>query len=165
MMTTNMLIWVIGLLAFQFIFLPAVWRSVIRPQYLAVKWGQASHTWPKARGEITFAKLKMVGRDGHAAEIWYEYTVANIDYASKCVALGVFLGTSLDDALATYERYRLGSSVNVYYHPDDPQLAVLQPGVPGVRIRFGYLIITLATGLVLVTLAALVASLSYLLKI
>lgn len=165
MMTTEALIWTIGLLAFQFIFLPAVWRSVIWPQYVAVKWGQASRTWPKVRGEITFAKLKTVGRDGHAAEIWYEYTIDNIDYASKSVALGVFLSTSLDDALATYERYRLGSSVNVYYHPDDPQLAVLQPGVPGVRIRFGYLIITLASGLVLITLAALLTCLKYLLKI
>lgn len=165
MKTTEALIWTIGLLAFQFIFLPAVWRSVIWPQYLAVKWGQASRTWPKVRGEITFAKLKRAGRDGHAAEIWYEYTVANIDYASNRVALGVFLSTSLDDALATYERYRLGSSVNVHYHPDNPQLAVLEPGVPGVRIRFGYLIITLASGLVLITLAILMTSLSYLLKI
>jgi len=165
MMTAEILIWTIGLLVFQFIFLPAVWRSVVWPQYLAVKWGQASHSWPRVRGEITFAKLKMVGRYGHAAEIWYEYTIDNIDYASKSVALGVFLSTSLDDALATYERYRLGSSVNVYYHPDNPQLAVLETGVPGVRVRFGYLIITLASGLVLITLAALLTCLKYLLKI
>ncbi len=165
MMTTEALIWTIGLLAFQFIFLPAVWRSVIYPQYLAVKWGQASHTWPKARGEITFAKLKSLGRSGHAAEIWYEYTVNGIDYAASRVALGVFLDMSLDDALAIYERYRLGSSVPVYYHPDNPPIAVLTPGVSGVRVRFGYFIITLASGLVLITLAALLVCLAYLLKI
>jgi hypothetical protein len=165
MMTAEILIWTIGLLAFQYIFLPAVWRSAVWPQYLAVKWGQASHSWPRVRGEITFAKLKTVGRYGHAAEIWYEYTVDNIDCASNRVALGVFLSTSLDDALATYERYRLGSNIAIYYHPDNPQLAVLVPGVSGVRVRFGYLIITLAIGLVLVTLAALMACMSYLLKI
>ena len=165
MMTTEALIWTLGLVAFQYIFLPAVWRSVIWPQYLAVKWGQASRSWPRVRGEITFAKLKMVGRDGHAAEIRYEYTVDNLDYASSRVALGVFLGAPLAEALATYERYRLGSSVSVYYHPDNPQLAVLEPGVPGVRVRFGYFIITLASGLVLITLAALLTCLGYLLKI
>ena len=165
MMTTEALIWTIGLLAFEYIFLPAVWRSVIWPQYLAVKWGHASRSWPRVRGEVTFAKLKSLGREGHATEIWYEYTVDNIDYASSRVALGVFVGTSLDEALATYERYRLGSSVSVYYHPDNPQLAVLETGVPGVRVRFGYLIITLASGLVLITLVALVTCLAYLLKI
>ncbi len=164
-MMTEALIWAIGLLAFHCVFLPAVWKSVVYPQYLAVKWGQASRSWPRVRGEITFAKLKMVGRDGHAAEIQYEYTVDNLDYASSRVALGVFVGTSLDEALATYERYRLGSSVSVYYHPDNPQLAVLETGVPGVRVRFGYLIITLASGLVLITLVALVTCLAYLLKI
>jgi len=164
-MMTEALIWTIGLLVFEYIFLPAVWKSVVYPQYLAVKWGQASHTWPRVRGEVTFAKLKSLGREGHATEIWYEYTVDNIDFASSRVALGVFVGTSLDEALATYERYRLGSSVSVYYHPDNPQLAVLETGVPGVRVRFGYFIITLASGLVLITLAALVTCLAYLLKI
>lgn len=100
-MMTEALIWTIGLLAFHYVFLPAVWRSVVYPQYLAVKWGQASHTWPSVHGEITFA----------------------------------------------------------------PQLAVLETGVSGVRIRFGYFIITLASGLVLITLAALLVCLAYLFKI
>ena len=88
---------------------------------------RASREWPAADGTITRSAivLKSKGRKRH--RIRYEYEVGGQLYESKRIAFmdRVFGGNASD----RYRRYPNGSTVDVYYDPDDPSLAVIEPGV------------------------------------
>jgi uncharacterized paraquat-inducible protein A len=73
---------------------------------------KASQSWPKVEGTILGAGVK--------GNVEYGYVVNNIDYTCRRV---------------TYKRgatrstgYKKGDTVDVYYDPDDPSIAVLLPG-------------------------------------
>ena len=146
------------LLIFLIFFFTLAWLEVLRPQCLALKWRNASKQWPKVKGKITIADLeKGFNRDGFSTDIWYEYTVNTIDYASHRIALGVFLETFREDAMKTLKQYKPGQAIEVYYNPANPKMAVLQPGVPAVRMRFGIMLSVIVIAVEIGLVATLIA--------
>lgn len=107
--------------------------------------GIASTTWPAVEGEITSSRLVRRSRTRRRpsrleAQIWYRYAVRGVDYQGNRV--GVFQAIG-DRELV--RRHRPGTRVRVYVDPQDPQRAVLYPGVNGWIVGF---VVLLAAGVI-----------------
>lgn len=98
-----------------------------------------SEAWPRTSGEIVHAEVEehvTVRRDkdgertstdiSYASNIAYTYRVAGREHQGQRVRWDWELERT--DAEATVARYPVGSGVTVYYDPDDPANAVLEPG-------------------------------------
>ena len=101
---------------------------------------QQSAGWVKVKGEILESRLskKRPGNKGklrsRKAVISYRYTVADKAYTSDRPIFGTT--TSLTgmvgltrSAQELIRKYPKGKSVEVFHHPDKPELAVLEAGV------------------------------------
>lgn len=105
---------------------------------MRVKTAQA-HTWPTVPGTILSSELEAdTGyHDGkriqtYGAAIRYAYGVGGKTYESEQIQLG---GSSETSRPGEFERivarYPEGKRVTVYYDPDDPATATLEPGALG----------------------------------
>lgn len=102
--------------------------------YRLYRRGLQAARWPTASGRITGAELEegpMMGRFvrtvSHRAAITYAYQVGGREWRSKRVFFGdeaFATGTAARDRVRKYEPE---STVQVYYDPDDPSQAVLEP--------------------------------------
>ena len=130
----------------------------------------ASTDWPSVEGEIEAAYVRRWGSVAHPAftrrqrdrevryynTVTYRYTVDGVPYTSDRFALGD--GSRIDDEYDTEEEaraampYRTGERVEVFFDPEDPSSAVLDPGIGGstyVPIGLGLLFaVTALLGLV-----------------
>jgi hypothetical protein len=101
------------------------------PRYLRAK---RSTKWPVAQGVITVSRLQVgyVKRmKGYRGEIRYQYRVGSTDYnGSRLSFERVHL--AVEDAWQkVIDDYPVGKTVNVYYDPEEPSFAVLEPGLIG----------------------------------
>ncbi len=97
--------------------------------------GQESLSWPAAPGVILDAKLAEVtikrGKSrvpGYEARIRYEYSVDDQTYTCNRIFFGYDAGRKRrfhEQLLAPYPR---GTTVKIRYNPQDPAMAVLEPG-------------------------------------
>ena len=98
-----------------------------------------SHKWPTVPGEIVSSELESETEQHHhkpittyAAAIRYAYEIEGKAYESDQIQLG---GTSETSQPREFERmverYPKGKRVTVYYDPDDPATATLEPGELG----------------------------------
>lgn len=105
---------------------------------MRLKTAQA-HKWPTVTGTIVSSELESETdrHDGkpmtmYGAAIRYSYQVGGKSYESDSIQLG---GTSETSRPGEFERmvarYPKGKSVKVYYDPDDPATATLEPGALG----------------------------------
>lgn len=93
---------------------------------------KASENWPTTEGMILESEV----RDGQgeesnmfSAHILYEYTVNNQTMEGDRIWFGGdFHSTNREQFQRIVNDYPLGKDVKVYYDPDDPVVAVLQPG-------------------------------------
>ncbi len=90
--------------------------------------GQASPHWPTVKGEIN--RCDTVQRRGQrnqyeTTELSYSYEVDGHKYLSRTLSFGPSPSPS-DKALKQYQN---GQSVTVHYKPENPSIAVLQPGL------------------------------------
>lgn len=114
----------------------------------------ASSGWPTAAGTITRSVLRMRdsskgGRDTWTLEAAYKYEVDGKPYEGSVLRFGGFPSTSdREEALASREKYGLGTTHPVHYEPGNPERAVLEPGA-------GAAASSLALGAVLLTLGLL----------
>jgi hypothetical protein len=83
-------------------------------------------------GTITKSEVQVFKRDGNThyqPDIAYSYTVEGKKYTASKITVG---DGSLDNNVSKAKRlqaeYPAGKEVNVYYDPDLPESAVLQPG-------------------------------------
>lgn len=89
---------------------------------LATAWRSSS--WPTTEGIITYSSLR-----GHSASgLWYEYHVQGTRYLAAHYRVGGNATPFSSVAKAASERFPEGRAVKVYYNPNDPSEAVLEPG-------------------------------------
>jgi hypothetical protein len=101
------------------------------PQYLRAK---KSAQWPTTSGEITYSRVRYVrGRrfDGYLGDVQYRYRVGDAEHLSSRVSFArghLAAAEAWQRALAPYP---VGQKVTVYYDPQNPASAVLEPGLAG----------------------------------
>jgi hypothetical protein len=94
---------------------------------------RASAAWPTSAGRITESTLDhstdAEGSDSYSPKITYTYSVNNLFYDSGTIKFGENSYSSQRKAQEILSHYPVGQSVTVYYEPDNPGKAVLEPGV------------------------------------
>lgn len=102
-----------------------------------VRHGFASKNWPATGGQIHSVErgYRQDPRDEYYEEALYTYTVKGRPYRGDRIRFGP--ATSLLEGFFSARKtersvtYPKGAKVKVYYKPDDPSVAVLQPGARG----------------------------------
>ena len=111
----------------------------------------ASYSWPSVPGKVQATVAKpWFGENGRGeakyfGRVVYQYSVSGQDYTSDLTDLGP--GSKHSDereALADVAQYQQGDPVTVFYDPADPQIAVIQKGVPPVH-QYMYIALALLT--------------------
>jgi len=98
----------------------------------------ASASWPSVKGRVIVSQVKRgissrgAGRNrrrstSHTARIVYDYAVSGRKHIARRVSFGA-TSAKASAARAMVRRYPKGAEVTVYYDPDDPDRAVLEPG-------------------------------------
>ena len=97
-----------------------------------LQYAAASKNWPSVPGTITKSEVQVFKRDGNThyqPDIAYSYTVEGKKYTASKITVG---DGSLDNNVTKAKRlqaeYPVDKEVDVYYDPDLPESAVLQPG-------------------------------------
>ena len=104
--------------------------------YNVLQNAKASAEWPAAKGIITVSEVtKHESTTGtgtnkrrtvtYHAKIHYKYSANGKSYTSN----NVTFGQSTEGAGEIVNRYPIGKKVKVFYNPQDPKVAVLEPGV------------------------------------
>jgi len=111
--------------------------------YRLIRKARASAEWPAAQGKIESSTVDVEREreedsDGdihyetkYIPNIVYQYQVDGMDFMGDKISFG---GTSNSNQTWAYkmrDQYPEGSEVAVYYDPENPQDAVLQPGAKG----------------------------------
>ncbi len=98
---------------------------------------KASNSWPTASAKITKSEVDVkregVGRSEtrtYSAEISFDYTVDGRKQSSSKVRIGSISKTnSKSRAQKTVDKYKVGSTAKAFYDPNDPKMAILEPGL------------------------------------
>jgi len=93
--------------------------------------GFASEDWPVANGTVTESFVeKHSTSDGtsYSAEVRYAFTVDGVEHRGDRLAFSAW-NTGSAAARERIAAYPVGRAVEVAYDPDDPNNAVLEPGV------------------------------------
>ncbi|MBN1416262.1 MAG: DUF3592 domain-containing protein [Bacteroidales bacterium] len=97
-----------------------------------LQYAAASKSWPAVPGTITRSEVKVWQRDGNThyePDIAYSYMVEGKRYSSSKITVGDgSLDNNVKRAKSLQAEYPAGKEVDVYYDPDLPESAVLQPG-------------------------------------
>lgn len=91
-----------------------------------------SKTWPTASGRILLAQVDTdTDEDGttYSADVSYEYFINDQRYQDDTVSFGEYGSGNPKHAQEIVDRYPVGQAVTVYYDPEQPKTAVLEPGV------------------------------------
>lgn len=104
-----------------------------------------SSSWPVAEGRILKSSVETHSdSDGtsYSAAVSYRFVLGKETYDGDKVVLGA-VSASYDTAASMVNRYPAGTQVKIHYHPQDPSLCVLEPGLrpsswifPGVGLLF-----------------------------
>lgn len=93
---------------------------------------KASTNWPTVDGKVIESKLKRRKKsrekDTYEAVVIYQYEVDGESFEGDSVWAGQYSSSSRSSMQKIVSQYRVGADVSVYYSPDDPYEAVLQPG-------------------------------------
>jgi hypothetical protein len=121
-----------------------------------------SQQWPSASGEVSISRvvymksssLKFGTTITYSAEIAYQYTVRDRHFTGSNISFDDHGNIDSSLAESTVMRYPTGSTVKVYYNPDNPGEAVLETGFTSdllLNMVFGALL-SLAGGAILIFL-------------
>lgn len=133
--------------------------------YVAWEWGrpalvraQESADWPRTQGWVETSRVERFARTGGRVEprleLSYSYSVQGETYSGHRVRLPAPVpGVLQDGPQQLTGRYPAGLQVDVFYDPEDPSRAVLEPGAPAAA----YLPILGGAALALVGAAAFAA--------
>lgn len=128
----------------------AAW--ILGNETLSLRRGKQSESWPFTEGEVVSSHVKSRhdsdGDISYSAAVRYEYVVDNTTYVSRTISFGrkLYFGrSSAEEVVATYP---VGEKVTVYYDPDNPKIATLEPGISvGSFIVLGLSAVFLIVGL------------------
>jgi hypothetical protein len=101
-----------------------------------VRHARQSAEWPTVEGRIIESKVHRWGTDAsgdvsYDAIIRYTYTVDNTVHQNNIVSYGMGARGNRQRAQQIVSRYPRGATRRVYYHPDRPEISVLEPGAGG----------------------------------
>ena len=111
-----------------------------------VRDGIMSNSWPSTPGTVIEARIEQYRTTGGTTSektighFFYQYNVNGEDYVSSRLNFFSISG----DPVTAAKTHEPGQQVQVYYDPDDPERAVLEPGLPGffvwLSLGFGVLL-------------------------
>jgi hypothetical protein len=98
--------------------------------------GKASAVWPSVEGKVIVATVEMsvsTDSDGdtsrhYTPRVVYDYSVAGQQYNSDQVSIGAAWNYPSQARAAAKLKYQTGQRVSVFYNPEKPAQAVLEPG-------------------------------------
>lgn len=124
---------------------------------------QKSRSWPTASGTVQDSGMEShQSRDDdgdikttYGATIQYKYTVDGQEFVGDRRTFSNVRTSSVRNTEKILERYPLGSSVDVFYDPDDPSSSVLESGVGAATyilllVPIGFLVFGIAGALGLI---------------
>lgn len=85
----------------------------------------ASREWPSTSGRIIRSEV-FVDDEGATALVTYEYSVNGVSYGQSRIGSGNYGDARPSRSV---ERYPKDKEVLVYYNPEDPGSALLEPGI------------------------------------
>ncbi len=137
----------------------AVGVGLVTSARRTAKRSRASLSWPTVPGTVRASDVLTTYHDHtryDRGSVLYQYVVGGTTYWSDTVSLSaVGVAGDLQRARETVSRHPVGSEVVVYYDPDDPEAAVLAPGVAafsGMTLAIGIFFAVTGGGEVLVGL-------------
>lgn len=101
---------------------------------------QAAAKWPTAEGTILRSEVNNDGsfKAPYSVGMTYRYTVNARQYEGHRLTNSDYTTSSYGEIAQQLAKYPVGATVTVYYSPDSPNDALLQPGeASGANILFG----------------------------
>lgn len=102
--------------------------------YQNLSYAEQSTEWPTTEGTVVYSDTtshlnQNQGKRSYSADVRYEYEVAGTEYTSSNISFQhETSGSHRDEIQAIVARYPKGKRVTVYYKPERPKTAVLEPG-------------------------------------
>ena len=96
-----------------------------------IRYAITSKKWPVVQGEIISSRMAE-DNEGYYPKISFSYNVLGIDYVSTTINPNELVARSIVGKKAAERKNKtlsIGTPVKVYYKPDDPKKAVIEPGV------------------------------------
>lgn len=93
---------------------------------------RVSTNWPTVQGQVVSSSVRVDTDDegtSYFADVLFTYVVNDHRYESDRVTFGQFGNGNRSRAQGIVDRYPVGGVVPVYYQPEKPETAVLEPGV------------------------------------
>ena len=103
---------------------------MIRHNEKMLRFGFSSRKWRTVQGHVVKAEVGLEGGEGegYVPKVRFEYIVEGGKFISSTVSFSAqsYLKKAVPEAVA--RRYPVGKEVEVYYHPSNPGISVLEPG-------------------------------------
>ncbi len=124
-----------------------------------IKAAKQSSDWPTVQGSVVSSEVSRSRSSGgknrtkttYQSDVLYDYVVNGTTYSANKVSFGEVGRGTPAPAREIVNRYPKGKNVTVYYNPDKPETAVLEPGMSaavyfvsgfgGVFLFFGLLVL------------------------
>jgi len=94
--------------------------------------GMRAKNWPTTSGSVIDSQITMHYNDDgdrmYGAAVSYQYAVDGLEYSSDKRTFADYNSSSRQRAEKIVAQYAPGTAVQVYFRPDDPGDAVLEPG-------------------------------------
>lgn len=123
---------VLGSIVFSIIFIVAGWMAYKHIAKPLAEEANASEKWPVSVGTITYAGVSTSksseGTTMYAANVSYKYDVDGKTYSGSQIGMMDGSTSMASSVKKQIKKYAKGSNVDVYYDPELPSSAVLEPG-------------------------------------
>ena len=123
--------------------------------YNSMKWPSASGVITKSEIETTLIPFKNRYREHYSPLVEFSYQVDDATYTSSRINLGKELGGPKEFLEGYIISYPIGSDVISYYDPENPALAVLEPGIAPITCMYA------GTGGLMLVLTSILFGLSF----
>ena len=91
-----------------------------------------SRSWPTVQGQVVSSELRESRNSDnelmYSADVRYTYSVNGQQYENTMITMMDGSTSMRSSVQNTVHKYRAGTTVTVYYKPDDPAFALLEPG-------------------------------------
>lgn len=118
---------------FPFLFIIIAFILIISG-FKQLKLAVSSLTWPSTTGKVISSstltrKIGTRHSTRHKADIIYSYQINDNKFIGEIINWGYGYSKQIEKSEAIVNKYPEGKTVEVYYNPNDPKNAVLEPGL------------------------------------
>jgi len=90
-------------------------------------------SWPTTEGTVTSSQVEWNSK--YVPKVIYTYTINTEEFTSNRIRLTNFAHyKKKEDAAKVSDKYPVDSKVTVYYNPNKPDEAILDPGIKGEHV-------------------------------